>query len=115
MAEHTHTHNEVDPGHADVHAPKLTHYMAVFATLMVLTAVTVMVAFVDLGFMNTPVALLIATIKAVCVILIFMHVYHSSKLTKLTVISGFFWLAIMVVLTMNDYVTRGFRVVTGQF
>lgn len=81
-------------------------YYAIFATLMVMTAVTVAVAFVDLGPFNAIVALSIAVFKAMLVVLYFMHVRYSSRLTWVFVASGFFWLGIMVALTLSDYLTR---------
>ena len=89
------------------HVDSLKLYFAVFATLMVLTALTVWVAFIDLGAMNTVVALGVAVTKATLVILFFMHVKYSSRLTWLVVASGFFFLAIMLALTMADVVSRG--------
>jgi cytochrome c oxidase subunit IV len=82
-------------------------YYGIFAALMVLTWVTVAVAYVDLGAANKLVALAIATFKATLVVLFFMHVKESSQLTKVIVVSGFFFLAILIALTMSDYGTRG--------
>jgi len=83
-------------------------YFGVFGALMVLTALTVVVANIDLGstLLNTIVALTIAVIKAVLVVLFFMHVRYSSRLTWVFVGAGFFWLVIMVALTLSDYLTR---------
>jgi cytochrome c oxidase subunit 4 len=74
---------------------------------MVLTAVTVAVAYYDLGPLNTIVALSIAVTKATLVILYFMHVRYSTRLTKLVVVGGFVWLALLIGLTMADVVSRG--------
>ncbi|MEP6706812.1 MAG: cytochrome C oxidase subunit IV family protein [Pyrinomonadaceae bacterium] len=83
-------------------------YFAIFGALMVGTAATVMVAFVDLGGQfNTVAALTIAVIKATLVVLYFMHVRYSSRLTWVIVGSGLFWLGIMFALTLSDYLTRG--------
>ena len=82
-------------------------YFAIFAALVVLTVVTWSVAKIDLGRMNAVVALTIAVIKATLVVLYFMHVRYSSRLTWVFVGAGFFWLAIMVALTLGDYTTRG--------
>lgn len=82
-------------------------YYAIFAVLMVLTWATVQVAFIDLGPLNSIIALTIAVIKATLVIVFFMHVRYSSRLTQLAIVAGLFWLAIMIVLTMGDYWTRG--------
>jgi cytochrome c oxidase subunit 4 len=82
-------------------------YIAIFATLMVLTGVTVGVAYIDLGTLNPMVALGIAVFKATLVVLYFMHVKYSSRLTKLTVATALFFLAILMLETMMDYATRG--------
>jgi cytochrome c oxidase subunit IV len=87
-------------------APKSMYY-AVFAALIVGTALTVAVAFVDLGALNNVLMLGIAMTKAMLVILFFMHVRWSSHLTWVVVASGFFWLLILFGLTMMDYLTRG--------
>jgi cytochrome c oxidase subunit IV len=93
--------------HGTDHVVSIRLYLAIFATLMLLTAFTVWVAFIDLGPMNLVVALAVAVTKATLVVLFFMHVKYSSKLTWLVVASGFFFLAIMVALTMADVVSRG--------
>jgi cytochrome c oxidase subunit 4 len=82
-------------------------YYAIFAVLMALTLVTVVVARLDLGFLNVAVALTIAVTKATLVILYFMHVRYSSRLTWVVVASGFFWLGILVTLGLSDYLSRG--------
>jgi cytochrome c oxidase subunit 4 len=87
-------------------SPKSTYY-GIFASLMVLTAVTVGVAFVHLGRLNFPVAIAIAITKATLVILFFMHVKYSSRLTKMVVGMAIFFLAILLLLTLTDYLSRG--------
>lgn len=82
-------------------------YVAIFLALMALTAITVGVAFLNLGPFNTLVALLIACTKMMLVVLYFMHVRYSSRLTWAVVGAGFFWLALLLLLTLSDYVTRG--------
>ncbi|HEX5759260.1 MAG TPA: cytochrome C oxidase subunit IV family protein [Thermoanaerobaculia bacterium] len=89
-------------------------YVLVFAALMVLTALTYWVATLDLGPLNDVVALGIAVTKAVLVILVFMHVRHSTRMTKLTIAAGFVWLGIMLALTLADYLTRGLIGVPGK-
>jgi cytochrome c oxidase subunit 4 len=85
----------------------LPTYFAVFAALLVGTALTVYASTLDLGRFNGPVALIIATVKATLVALFFMHVYHASeKLTKLVVIGALFFLLLLLGLTMTDYATR---------
>ena len=82
-------------------------YYAVFAALIVGTALTVAVAFVDLGAMNNVLMLGIAMTKALLVILFFMHVRWSTRLTWVVAASGFVWLIIMFGITMSDYMSRG--------
>ncbi|HEY7913409.1 MAG TPA: cytochrome C oxidase subunit IV family protein [Blastocatellia bacterium] len=82
-------------------------YFAIFGALMVLTLITVLVARVDLGVLNNIVALTIAVLKATLVVLYFMHVRYSSRLTWVFVIAGLFWLGILIALTLSDYLTRG--------
>jgi cytochrome c oxidase subunit IV len=85
-------------------------YIAIGATLIVLTVVTAGVAFINLGPFNPVVALLIATIKATLVVLFFMHVKGASeKLTGAVVVSGFFFLAILISLSLADYLTRSWK------
>ncbi|HZF10828.1 MAG TPA: cytochrome C oxidase subunit IV family protein [Thermoanaerobaculia bacterium] len=86
-------------------APKKT-YILVWAALMVLTLVTIGVAQLNLGPFNDVVALAVAVTKALLVILFFMHVKDSSRLTRLTVVAGFFWLAILIGITLTDYLSR---------
>lgn len=88
------------------HVIPLTVYVGIWATLMVLTGVTVFVSFLDLHNWNIVIALLIATIKGTLVVLFFMHLYYSSKLTKVTVIAALFFLFLLLSLSMMDYLTR---------
>ncbi len=89
-------------------SPKSIYY-SIFAALMVLTAITVAAAYVNLGQLNAPVALAIATFKATLVVLFFMHVKYSSRLTKLVVATSLFFLFILLAETMMDYATRGWN------
>lgn len=88
------------------HIGSLKVYIGVFVLLMVGTAITIPAAFYDLGPLNAPIALGIATVKAVFVVLFFMHVKDSDRLTKITVAAGVFWLAILLSLTMTDFLSR---------
>jgi cytochrome c oxidase subunit 4 len=87
-------------------------YFGVFGILMIGTLLTVVVAFYDLGALNNVVMLTIACVKALFVILFFMHVRWSTRLTWVVVASGFFWLLIMFTFTMTDYLSRGWMVGT---
>ena len=73
---------------------------------MVLTAATVAAAYVNLGPFNIVIALAIASVKATLVVLYFMHARYSPKRTHMVIIAAVFWLAIMLALTLSDYVTR---------
>ena len=84
-------------------------YYLIFAALMVGTAITVGVAFVDLGPFNAIVALTIAVLKATLVVLFFMHVRYSTRLTWAVVFGSIFWLGLLLALTFSDYLTRSWR------
>jgi cytochrome c oxidase subunit 4 len=91
-------------------------YFLIFGALMILTALTVVAAQYSYGgsdAIGTVIALTIAVTKAVLVVLFFMHVRHSSRLTWVVIASGFLWLAIMIGLTMSDYLTRGWSALPG--
>jgi len=89
------------------HTISLQDYVRVLAALMVLTAVTVIVAFIDMGPLNDIIAMGIATTKATLVLLYFMHLRYSNALTRLAIASGVGFFAILVFLTMSDVLTRG--------
>jgi cytochrome c oxidase subunit 4 len=88
--------------------PKRVYYL-IFATLLLLTVITVEVAFYDMGILSFPVALGIACFKSTLVILYFMHVRYGSGLTGLFVSAGFIFLAILVVFTLLDLNTRDWQ------
>jgi cytochrome c oxidase subunit 4 len=88
------------------HVVPISTYLLVFLALMVGTALTTGVAYIDLGAFNTVVALLIAVIKMSLVILFFMHVKYQPGLTRIAIICAFFWLGIMMTLTLSDELTR---------
>lgn len=82
-------------------------YVGIWAALLCLTVLTASIAFVDLGPFNTVVALVIATLKAVLVVLFFMHVkYAHERMTKIVIVSAFFFLLLLLALSMADYSTR---------
>jgi cytochrome c oxidase subunit IV len=88
------------------HVVPVRTYISIFVALICLTALTTAVAYVDLGRMNTVIALAIAVTKMLLVILFFMHVKYSPGLTRIVVIAGFFWLSILVALSLADELTR---------
>jgi cytochrome c oxidase subunit 4 len=89
-------------------SPKI--YFAIFGVLMICTVLTVTAAEVDLNAyfagLNIIVALTIAVFKASLVVLFFMHAKYSPKRTQLVIVASVFWLAIMLFMTMSDYVSR---------
>ncbi len=97
-----------------VHVVPVRIYLLVFVALLVLTATTASVAFVDLGPLNNVVALGIAAVKAALVILFFMHVRYGTRLTPLVIAASLFWLVILFVLSLSDYLTRGWLGVPGR-
>ena len=90
------------------HVSPIRTYLTIFGALMVLTLVTVLAAYVNLGLFNPVVAMAIAIFKATLVVLYFMHVKYSSRLTKLVVLTGIFFLVLLLGETMMDYASRGF-------
>ena len=82
-------------------------YYGIWIALLILTGTTVGVAHIELGPWNVVVALAIATLKAVLVVLFFMHVkYTSEKMTKVIIFSAIFWLFLLLALSLSDYATR---------
>ncbi len=92
------------------HITPISTYLAVFAALAIGTLLTWYASTIDLGMMNTPIALVIAVIKATLVILFFMHVLHSTRLTWVVLIASFLWLGVLFVLTFSDYLTRAWAI-----
>ncbi len=98
-----------EQAHHDEHehhivSPKV--YVVIFLALLALTSLTVGASFIEMGIFNPIIALGIAVIKAVLVVLFFMHVKYSTKLTKLTVGAGVFTFFILIGMTLADYFTR---------
>lgn len=81
-------------------------YLVILFALLLGTALTVWASYVDLGLWNPVIALAIATTKAVLVVLYFMHVKYSTKLTKLTIIAGIFMFLTLISMTLADYISR---------
>jgi cytochrome c oxidase subunit IV len=92
------------------HVASKKAYIAVWVALLCLTAVTATVSYLELGPFNVVVALIIATCKATLVALIFMGVkYISQRMTWVVIIAAFFWLFILLALSMTDYISRSWR------
>src|SRR4051794_12005554 len=89
-------------------------YVATFVALLVLTAITYLVATQDFGWLNTPIALAVAVTKASLVVIYFMGLRYNTSLTKTVAVGGFFWLTILFGITISDYLTRGWLGVPGR-
>jgi cytochrome c oxidase subunit 4 len=94
MSESTHT----------IVGPRI--YVTILFALLLGTALTVWASFVDLGVWNPVIALAIATTKALLVVLFFMHVKYSTKLTKLSIAAGIFLFLTLISMTLADYISR---------
>jgi cytochrome c oxidase subunit 4 len=89
------------------HIAPISMYVGIWAALMVFTGITVFAATIELHVFNIVLALVIATIKGTLVVLFFMHLRYSTKLTMVTVVAALFFLFILFSLSMTDYLTRG--------
>ena len=96
------------------HVDSRKSYLLVFAGLISLTVLTTAVAVVNLGAFSVVVALAIACCKMLLVALFFMHVRHSTSLTKLVLAAALLWLAILIFLTLADFHSRGWIGVLGR-
>ena len=106
--EHAHFHPGSKQEHFDPssHIAPISMYVGIWAALMIFTGVTVFAATIELNVFNIVLALLIATIKGTLVVLFFMHLRYSTKLTMVTVVAAIFFLLILFSLSMTDYLTR---------
>jgi len=89
------------------HVVSVKVYVAVFVTLLVMTAATTAISGIDLGPWNTVVALGIAVFKASLVVLFFMHARYSPRLTHMVILAGLFWRALLLLSTVSDFASRG--------
>ncbi len=89
--------------HKNNHIVGYGTYIFVWLTLVTLTALTVTVASFDLGGFSIVVALIIASVKALLVMLIFMHLKFDDKIFRIFVAVAFLTLMIFIVLTFSDY------------
>jgi cytochrome c oxidase subunit 4 len=98
--------NVNDPEHAEHHIVGPGQYTIVWVSLLFLTGVTVGAALLELGVFNPIVAVGIACVKAMIVVLFFMHVAYSSRLVKFTCFAGFFTFLVLITMTLSDYISR---------
>ena len=96
------------------HIDSVKTYALVLIVLLGFTVLTTLVAFVDLGNFSVVVALAIAVTKMLLVALFFMHVRYSTRLTRLVIVGGLLWLAILLLLTLSDFFTRGWLGTPGR-
>ena len=96
--------------HAE-HIVPVSTYLTVFILLMIGTALTTWIAYINLHAWNTAVALVIAFAKMLLVVLFFMHVKYATGLTRVVILAGFFWLGIMITLSCSDELTRTWEIV----
>jgi cytochrome c oxidase subunit IV len=96
------------------HVLPVKSYVIIWALLMFLLVATVGLDYLALGTLNIVAAMGIAIIKATLVVLFFMHVRYSSPLIWLAAAGGFYWLGILILLSMVDYATRGWLPVPGK-
>jgi cytochrome c oxidase subunit IV len=109
QAHHHHLHIDFkpsEPTHHEEHIVSPKVYLIVGTVLLILTGTTAAVSYIDLGVFNAVVAIAIACLKMTLVVLFFMHIKYSSKLTKLTVAAGFFTFIVLIMMTMTDYISR---------
>lgn len=92
-----------------------TTYIVIWAVLMCLTALTAGVSFINLHRWSTVVAFLIATAKAGLVVIFFMHLrYEKQRTIWIWAVVSAFWLTLLIMITMGDYLTRGYLQVPGK-
>ena len=105
----------MEHGHTEEMLKHIKIYIFIFLSLAVLTLVTVWASHLQVSHtMHIIIALAIASFKAALVALFFMHIRHSTKLTKLVVVGGLLWLAILLLMTMTDFLTRTWLGVPGR-
>ncbi len=98
----------------ETHIISVRTYLIVYFALLVLLFATVGGAMLPLGALHLPVAMTIAVIKAVMIVLIFMHVYYSSALTKIVSVAALLWAALLILILLADYYSRGWLDIPGK-
>jgi len=96
------------------HVASIRTNIVIFVLLLVLLQATVGAAYVPLGPLHFPIAMTFAAIKAVLIVLFFMHALRSHRLTLLICVAALLWLAIMIALTLADYQSRGWLDIPGK-
>jgi cytochrome c oxidase subunit 4 len=96
------------------HVMSVQTNIVIFVALLVLLILTVGAAYLDLGMLAVPVAVAIATVKAILILLYFMHVKFGKKLIALFAVGAAYWIVILLIWTINDYATRDMLNVVGK-
>jgi cytochrome c oxidase subunit 4 len=96
------------------HIISVRTYLTIYLALMVFLVLTVGASFLPLGAAHVPVAMTIAFIKAVLIVLFFMHVYYSSKLTWIVSVAALLWLGLLLAFVLADYYSRGWLDIPGK-
>lgn len=96
------------------HITPVRTYVLVAVALVALTLATVGVSYLPLGALHGPAALIFATVKAFLVIFYFMHARRSGPLTRIVIVVSLFWLGVLIVGTLDDYLTRSWLATPGH-
>jgi cytochrome c oxidase subunit IV len=96
------------------HITSVRTYYIIYAVLMLFLLATVGAAELPLGRAHLPIAMSIAVIKAVLIVLFFMHVYYSSRLTWVVSVASFLWLGLLLAFLVADYLARGWLDIPGK-
>lgn len=96
------------------HIISVRTYLIIYFALMVLLVLTAAASFLPPGAPHLPIAMTIAVIKAVLIVLFFMHVYYSSRLTWVVSVASFLWLALLLAFVLADYFSRGWLAIPGK-
>lgn len=96
------------------HIISLRTYVLIYTVLLLLLVATAGASFLPLGAAHLPVAMTIAIVKAVLIVLFFMHVYYSSRLTWVVSVASFLWLILLLAFVLADYFSRGWLDIPGK-
>ncbi len=96
------------------HIPSVRTNWYVYAALLALLLATVGAAYLPLGRLHFPLAMTFAIIKAILIVLVFMHLWYSHRATMVVAVASFLWLGIMIALTLTDYLSRGWLEIPGK-
>ena len=96
------------------HIASVQTNVTIFGVLMILLFATLGAAVLPLGSLHFPTAMAIATAKAILIVMYFMHVKYSHRLTATICAASFLWLGIMIALMLSDYLSRGWLDIPGK-